>query len=136
MSWRKKNDWEGYKSFLLESEIWEEFNQRYDYTTRRYVGSDTAKERIKGMITKLENGTERQFNEEGELIVYQEKDGSGPIINAQGKHIPLLGIPIDEVKVTRMNTFMKSNVHQITKKYRKHMFRYIYERRLAKFLEG
>ena len=46
MSWRKKNDWEGYKSFLLESDIWEEFNQRYDYTTRRYVGNDTSKERI------------------------------------------------------------------------------------------
>tara|TARA_R100001082_G_scaffold95773_1_gene63116 strand:- start:1096 stop:1506 length:411 start_codon:yes stop_codon:yes gene_type:complete len=135
MSWRKKNDWEGYKSFLLESEIWEEFNQRYDYTTRRYVGSNTAKERIKGMIVKLENGTERQFNGEGELVVYQEKDGSGPIVNANGNHIPLLGIPTDDVKVYRMNTFMKSNVNQITKKYRKHMFKYIYERRLRKFLE-
>ena len=136
MTWRKKNDWEGYKSFLLESEIWEEFNQRYDYKTRRYVGSDTAKERIEGMINKLETGTDKQYGEDGNLIVYQEKDGSGPIVNANGNHIPLLGIPRDDIKVARMNSFMKSNVNQITKKYRKHMFRYMYERRLAKFLEG
>ena len=136
MSWRKRNDWEGYKSFLLESEIWEEFNQRYDYRTRRYVGSDTSKERIRAMILKLETGTERQFDEEGNLIVYHEKDGSGPIVNADGNQIPLLGIPTDDIKVSRMNTFMKSNINQITKKYRKHMFKYLYDRRLAAFLEG
>ena len=135
MSWRKKNDWEGYKNFLLGSEIWEEFNQRYDYATRRYVGNDTSKERIRAMINKLETGTERQFNEEG-LVVYQEKDGSGPVLNANGEQIPLLGIPTDDIKVTRMNTFMKSNVTQITKRYRKHMFKYLYDRRLAEFLEG
>jgi hypothetical protein len=135
MSWRKKNDWEGYKSFLLESDIWEEFNQRYDYKTRRYVGSDTAKERIEGMINKLETGTEKQYGEDGNLIVYQEKDGSGPIVNAHGHNIPLLGIPEDSVKVYRMNTYMKTNINSISKKYRKHMFKYLYQRRLKEFLE-
>jgi hypothetical protein len=135
MSWRKKNDWEGYKSFLLESDIWEEFNQRYDYNTRRYVGNDTSKERIREMITKLETGTEKQYDEDGNLIVYQEMDGSGPIVNARGHNIPKLGIPDDSIKVYRMNTYMKTNVNSISKKFRKHMFKYLYKRRLREFLE-
>lgn len=135
MSWRKKNDWEGYKSFLLESDIWEEFNQRYDYTTRRYVGNDTSKERIREMITKLETGTEKQYDEDGKLLVYEEMDGSGPIVNARGNNIPKLGVPDDRVKVYRMNTYMKTNINSISKKFRKHMFKYLYKRRLQEFLE-
>ena len=133
MSWRKKNDWEGYKSFLLESDIWEEFNQRYDYATRRYVGNDTSKERIREMITKLETGTEN--DEDGKLLVYEEMDGSGPIVNARGHNIPKLGVPDDRVKVYRMNTYMKTNITSISKKFRKHMFKYLYKRRLREFLE-
>ena len=133
MTWRKKNDWEGYKNFLLHSDIWEEFNQRYDYVTRKYVGRDTSQERIKREIMKLEAGTEKQYGEDGNLIVYQEKDGSGPIVNARGNNIPLLGIPQDSTKVYRMNTFMKTNIVNITAKYRKHMFKHIYMQRLKEF---
>ncbi len=133
MTWRKKNDWEGYKSFLLHSDIWEEFNQRYDYVTRRYVGRDTSQERIKREIMKLESGTEKQYGEDGNLMVYQEKDGSGPIVNASGSHIPLLAVPTDEIKVYRMNSFMKTNVVNITAKFRKHMFKHIYMQRLKEF---
>jgi hypothetical protein len=133
MTWRKKNDWEGYKNFLLHSDIWEEFNQRYDYVTRKYVGRDTSQDRIKREILKLETGTEKQYDEDGKLIVYQEKDGSGPIVNARGNNIPLLGIPTDEIKVYRMNTFMKTNMVNITAKFRKHMFKHIYMQRLKEF---
>ena len=133
MTWRKKNDWEGYKNFLLHSDIWEEFNQRYDYVTRRYVGRDTSQERIKREIMKLETGTEKQYGEDGNLIVYHEKDGSGPIVNASGQHIPLLAVPTDDVKVYRMNNFMKTNVVNITAKFRQHMFKHIYMQRLKEF---
>ena len=133
MTWRKKKDWEGYKSFLLHSDIWEEFNQRYDYRLRAYVGNDTSRERIKREIEKLERGTETQYDEQGNIVVYMEKDGSGPIVNADGNTIQLLGVPDDDIKVYRMNSFMKTNIHQVTKKFRKHMFKYIYIRRLAEF---
>ena len=46
MTWRKKEDWDGYKEFLLLSDIHTECQQRYDYRLRRYVGGADSPQRI------------------------------------------------------------------------------------------
>jgi len=132
MTWRKKNDWEGYKDFLLNTDIGSEFYTRYDYKLRRHVGPENASQQISDKINKLESGTERIWDDNGELIVYRDKNGE-PIVNKKGTFIPKLSVPNDEVKVARMNTWMKRNMHATTKKFRKHMFTFMYLKRFAKF---
>ena len=132
MTWRKKNDWEGYKDFLLNTDIGSEFYTRYDYKLKRNVGPENAPQQISDKINKLESGTERIWDDNGELIVYRDKNGE-PIVNKKGTFIPKLSVPNDEVKVARMNTWMKRNMHATTKKFRKHMFTFMYLKRFAKF---
>jgi len=132
MTWRKKNDWEGYKEFLLNTDIGSEFYSRYDYKTRSNVGPAQATELIKRKVNELETGTERVWDEQGELVVYLDKNGE-PILNKAGRKIAKLGVPDDTTKVARMNTWMKGNMHAPTKKYRKHMFKFLYVKRFKKF---
>jgi hypothetical protein len=132
MTWRKKQDWNGYKEFLLLSDIHEECQQRYDYRLRRYVGGADSLQRIKDKITELESGIDRQYGEDGHLIVYKEKDGT-VILNKQGNHIPKLGKINDTVKVSRMNGWIKQQMHAPTKKFKKHMFTFLYKKRFKEF---
>ncbi len=132
MTWRKKEDWEGYKEFLLLSDIHTECQQRYDYRLRRYVGGADSPQRIKDKITELESGIDRQYGEDGLLIVYKEKDGT-VILNKQGNHIAKLGKINDAVKVSRMNGWIKQQMHAPTKKFKKHMFTFLYKKRFKEF---
>ena len=69
MTWRKKQDWNGYKEFLLLSDIHTECQQRYDYRLRRYVGGADSPKTIKDKINELESGIDRQYGEDGKLII-------------------------------------------------------------------
>ena len=131
MTWRKKNDWEGYKDFLLNTDIGSEFYTRWDYKTRTNVGPENAPRLIREQVNKLERGTEIVYDEVGNVIVYRDTDGN-IILNKAGNQIPKKGIPDDTIKVARMNTWIKSQMHAPTKKFRKHMFKYLYIERFKK----
>ena len=139
MTWRKKNDWEGYKDFLRNTDISNEFSQRYDYRLRRYIGADNAKERIEEKIVELESSIDKAYDDEGAYVYLVEKVGKSkgnPIENVRGHYINKLVRINDEVKVYRMNSFIKMHVHSPTKKFKKHMFKYLYFKRFREYKGG
>ena len=75
---------------------------------------------------------DRDLVEDGHLIVYKEKDGT-VILNKQGNHIAKLGKINDAVKVSRMNSWIKQQMHAPTKKFKKHMFTFLYKKRFKEF---
>tara|TARA_R100000781_G_scaffold91028_1_gene56366 strand:+ start:303 stop:728 length:426 start_codon:yes stop_codon:yes gene_type:complete len=139
MTWRKKNDWEGYKDFLRNTDICDDFSQRYDYRLRRYVGADNARERIDNKIAELESAIDKAYDDEGAYVYLVEtvgKNKGNPIENVHGSFIHKLIRINDETKVYRMNSFIKHHMHSPTKKFRRHMFKYLYFKRLEKYKGG
>ena len=77
MTWRKKNDWEGYKDFLLNTDIGSEFYTRWDYKTRTNVGPENAPRLIREQVNKLERGLDTMVGENGIRISGGERQRVG-----------------------------------------------------------